>query len=237
MNGLRKNVTIQYAVVQTVPVFFGYLVLGIAFGIMLEQAGYNVLWSVLCSVLIYAGSAQYLLVGLLQSGASVLTTASLTFLLNSRHIFYGFSFLDSFRKLGKKGVYMIFSLTDETYSVLCSMQPPDGVDRKKAMFLVALLDHLYWIFGSAVGALLGQAIPLDFTGIDFSMTALFVVIFLDQWKSYRSHLPAIIGLISSAVFLVLLGPDGFLLPSLIVTVAALMGCKRMILLQSQEVDG
>lgn len=228
-----KN-TLKYAVVQTLPVFFGYLFLGMGFGIMIQQIGYNVFWAVLCAILIYAGSGQYLLVGLLSSGASLTTVASLTFLLNSRHIFYGLSFIEKFRALGKKGLYMIFSLTDETYSVLCSLKPPAGVDEKRAMPLIALFDHCYWIFGCAVGALLGQALPFDFTGIDFSMTALFVVLFLDQWSTLRSHLPAVIGIVSSLVFLILLGPDNFLLPSLIVTVAALMGCKQIILRQSEQ---
>ena len=228
-----KN-TVKYAVIQTLPVLFGYLFLGIGFGIMIQQAGYGVLWAALCSVLIYAGSGQYLLVGLLSEGAALSTVASLTFLLNSRHIFYGLSFIEKFREFGKKGIYLIFSLTDETYSVFCSLKPPADVDEKKAMLLIAFLDYCYWVTGSVLGALLGQAMPFDFTGIDFSMTALFIVIFIDQWMAFRSHLPAVIGGASALVFLVLLGPDHFLLPALIVTVAALMGCKQIILRQMEQ---
>jgi 4-azaleucine resistance transporter AzlC len=229
-----KN-TFKFALVQTLPVFFGYLFLGAGFGIMLQQIGYNAFWAFICAVLIYAGSGQYLLVGLLASNAGLSTIAYLTFLVNSRHIFYGLTFIEKFRALGKKAILSIFTLTDETYSVLCSMKPPKDVDANQATVLIGLLDHCYWAFGCTLGAILGDALPIDFTGIDFSMTALFVVIFLDQWKGFKTHLPAMIGAVSSVVFLLLLGSDNFLLPSLIVTVTALMGCKQIILRQSEEV--
>jgi len=230
-----KN-TFKFALVQTLPVFFGYLFLGAGFGIMIQQIGYNAVWAFVCALLIYAGSGQYLLVGLLASNAGLSTIAYLTFLVNSRHIFYGLTFIEKFRAFGKSALLNIFTLTDETYSVLCSLKVPEGVDEKKAMTLIGLLDHAYWVFGCTLGAVLGDALPIDFTGIDFSMTALFVVIFLDQWKGFKSHLPAMIGAVSSVVFLILLGPDNFLLPSLIVTVTALMGCKQLILWQSEEVS-
>ena len=184
------NKTFKYAVVQTLPVFFGYLFLGAGFGIMFQQIGYNAFWAFVCAVLIYAGSGQYLLVGLLASNAGLSTIAYLTFLVNSRHIFYGLTFIEKFRAFGKSAFLNIFTLTDETYSVLCSMKTPPEVNEKMAMTLIGLLDHVYWAFGCTLGAVLGDALPIDFTGIDFSMTALFVVIFLDQWKGFRSHLPA-----------------------------------------------
>ena len=221
--------TWKYAFIQSAPVFFGYLFLGIAFGILLEQAGFHAGWALLSSLVIYAGSGQFLLASLLANNASLATVSAMTLLINGRHIFYGLSFVEKFRAMGRKGLYMIFSLTDETYSVLCSLQPPPNVNPQNAMFRIAFLDHSYWIIGSVVGALMGRLIPFDFEGVDFSMTALFVVIFLDQWKSMPSHIPAAVGIFSSLFFLVLLGPDQFLLPSLAATAIALFSCKRWII--------
>jgi len=223
-----NRTTWKYALIQSAPVFFGYLFLGIAFGILLEQAGFHAGWALFSSLVIYAGSGQFLLVSLLESNASLAAVSAMTLLINGRHIFYGLSFVEKFRAMGRKGLYMIFSLTDETYSVLCSLQPPPDVDPKKAMFRIAFLDHSYWILGSVTGALMGRFIPFDFEGVDFSMTALFVVIFLDQWKSMPSHIPAAVGIFSSLFFLVLLGPDQFLLPSLAATAISLFFCKRWI---------
>lgn len=229
--------TWKYALVQSLPVFFGYLFLGIAFGILLQQAGFHAGWALLSSLIIYAGSGQFLLVSLLKSNASLAAVAAMTLLINGRHIFYGLSFVEKFRAMGRKCLYMIFSLTDETYSVLCSLRPPAKVEPQKAMFRIALLDHSYWILGSLLGALMGQLIPFDFEGVDFSMTALFVVIFLDQWKSLPSHIPAVIGLFSSVFFLLLLGPDQFLLPSLVATAIAMFACKRWIVRKMEGGDG
>lgn len=220
--------TVRYAFLKSLPVLFGYVFLGIAFGILMQQAGFPVWMSLLISLIVYAGSMQFVLVSLLSSGASVMLTAAMTLLINSRHIFYGLSFVEKFKAMGKKCFYMIFSLTDETYSVLCSVRPEDKVDQKKAMFLIAVFDQAYWVAGSVAGAAVGGILPFDTTGIDFSMTALFVVIFLEQWRSEKSHLPAVTGLISATAFLLLLGPDNFILPSLIVTVTILLPCRRKI---------
>lgn len=220
--------TVRYAFEKSLPVLCGYLFLGSAFGVMIQHAGYDALWAFVISLTVFAGSGQFLLSSLLSGGASLLTTAAMTLLINSRHMFYGLSFLDRFKKTGRKYPYMIFSLTDETYSVLCSVKPEEGVDEGKAMFLIALFNHIYWILGSVLGALLGQFLPLNFAGIDFSMTALFVVLFLEQWLAFKSHLPALTGLFVSALFLLLLGPDNFILPALIVTVTVLMACRSLV---------
>lgn len=212
----------------------GYLFLGSAFGVMIQHAGYNFIWAFLISLTVFAGSGQFLLVSLLSGGASLPMTAAMTLLINSRHMFYGLSFLDRFKKTGRKYIYMIFSLTDETYSVLCSVKPEKDVEEGKAMFLIALFNHIYWILGSVLGALLGQFLPLDFTGIDFSMTALFVVLFTEQWFDFKSHLPAVTGLCISAFFLLVLGPDNFILPSLIATVTVLMACRNLVQNKMEE---
>ena len=214
--------TARFAFRQSLGVLFGYAFLGTAFGILLRQAGFGALWSLAFSGLVYAGSLQFVLAGFLAAPTALPTVALMSLFINARHLFYGLSFIERFRSMGKKRPYMIFSLTDETYSVLCGMdEVPAGVDKNGAMFLVALLDQLYWVAGSLLGTFAG-GLPLDFTGIDFSMTALFLVIFLEQWRGAKSHLPALLGLGCGAVSLLALGPDNFLLPALCTTVAVLL---------------
>lgn len=214
--------TARFAFRQSLGVLFGYVFLGTAFGILLRQAGFGALWSLAFSGLVYAGSLQFVLAGFLAAPTALPTVALMSLFINARHLFYGLSFIERFRSMGKKRPYMIFSLTDETYSVLCGMdEVPAGVDKNGAMFLVALLDQLYWVAGSLLGTFAG-GLPLDFTGIDFSMTALFLVIFLEQWRGAKSHLPALLGLGCGAVFLLALGPDNFLLSALCTTVAVLL---------------
>ncbi len=214
--------TARFAFRQSLGVLFGYVFLGTAFGILLRQAGFGALWSLAFSGLVYAGSLQFVLAGFLAAPTALPTVALMSLFINARHLFYGLSFIERFRSMGKKRPYMIFSLTDETYSVLCGMdEVPAEVDKNGAMFLAALLDQLYWVAGSLLGTLAG-GLPLDFTGIDFSMTALFLVIFLEQWRGAKSHLPALLGLGCGAVFLLMLGPDNFLLPALCTTVAVLL---------------
>lgn len=214
--------TARFAFRQSLGVLFGYVFLGTAFGILLRQAGFGALWSLAFSGLVYAGSLQFVLAGFLAAPTALPTVALMSLFINARHLFYGLSFIERFRSMGKKRPYMIFSLTDETYSVLCGMdEVPAGVDKNGAMFLVALLDQLYWVAGSLLGTFAG-GLPLDFTGIDFSMTALFLVIFLEQWRGAKSHLPALLGLGCGAVSLLALGPDNFLLPALCTTVAVLL---------------
>lgn len=214
--------TARFAFRQSLGVLFGYVFLGTAFGILLRQAGFGALWSLAFSGLVYAGSLQFVLAGFLAAPTALPTVALMSLFINARHLFYGLSFIERFRSMGKKRPYMIFSLTDETYSVLCGMdETPAGVDKNGAMFLVALLDQLYWVAGSLLGTL-ASGLPLDFTGIDFSMTALFLVIFLEQWRGAKSHLPALLGLGCGAAFLLALGPDHFLPPALCATVALLL---------------
>ena len=214
--------TARFAFRQSLGVLFGYVFLGTAFGILLRQAGFGALWSLAFSGLVYAGSLQFVLAGFLAAPTALPTVALMSLFINARHLFYGLSFIERFRSMGKKRPYMIFSLTDETYSVLCGMdEVPAGVDKNGAMFLVALLDQLYWVAGSLLGTFAG-GLPLDFTGIDFSMTALFLVIFLEQWRGAKSHLPALLGLCCAGVFLLVLGADNFLLPALCTTVAVLL---------------
>ena len=217
--------TFQFAFLKTLPVMLGYLFLGLAFGLLLQEVGYSFWWALLISTIVYAGSIQFVLVSFLTAGTSLPVVAVMTLLINSRHAFYGLTFIEKFKAM-KSRPYMIFSLTDETYSLLCSLKVPEGIDEKKVMFLISLLDQVYWIIGSVMGAALGQILPFDMTGIDFAMTALFVTIFVDQWREAKSHLPAVIGLISSVICLQIFGGNNFILPSLIITVTILMALQK-----------
>ena len=205
----------------TVPVLMGYLAIGMAFGLMLQSIGYGVGWAVLMSVLIYAGSGQYLGVSLLAAGASLTQPAFLPLMVNFRHLVYGLSMLEKFRGMGPRKLYMIFSLTDETYALLSSAKAPEGVDEHGFCFAVALLDQSYWVLGSAIGSLLGSALGFNTTGVDFAMTALFLVIAVGQWKSAGSHLPALLGGAATLASLVLAGAEDMLLPALAIIVIAL----------------
>lgn len=199
----RKALAAAFPV--TVPVLMGYLSIGIAFGLMLERIGYNFIWAFFMSLTIYAGSGQYLGVSLLETAATLGTVALMTFLISFRHLVYGLSMLEKFRDMGIRKLYMIFSLTDETYALLASAQAPVGVNPKDFYFAIALLDHAYWILGSVIGAVAGALLPIDITGIDFAMTALFVVIAVDQWKAYKKHFPAVLGGAVTVLFLIVLG--------------------------------
>ncbi len=223
-----KKKTLIFALQKSLPVLFGYLFLGSAFGIMLYEAGYNWVWAIFISLIVYAGSGQFLLVSLLSTHATIPTVAFMTLFINSRHIFYGLSYIEKFRQGKWRYPFMIFSLTDETYSVNASITSvPDGVSEPQARHLIGFFDHIYWIIGSVIGSVAGQLIPIDFTGIDFSMTALFVVIFIDLLTEQkgRNKLIGIVGIASAVICLVIFGAEKFLLPSLIITVAILSGAK------------
>ncbi len=214
---------------RTIPVMAGYLVLGAGYGLLLQSRGYSFLWAVLMSTTIYAGSMQYVAVDLLSSGASLLSAGLLTLMINARHLFYGLSMLEKYRPVrGVRKGYLIHALTDETYSLLCTAQPPEGVEAERFYLWVSLLNQLYWIAGSALGGLLGQALPFDTTGVDFAMTALFVVIFTDQWLGRKNHLPALIGVGVSLLSLLCFGPDRFIIPAMAGIALLLMLLRRYV---------
>lgn len=209
--------TFKAALIATIPVLTGYFVLGFGFGIILKAAGYGVVFALAMSLLIYAGSMQYVAVGLLTSGASLLTAALTTLMVNSRHLFYGISMLEKYQGTGKRKPYLIFALTDETYSLLCSDHPDIAPDqRNNYYFWVSLLNHLYWVVGSVTGAVAGTLLQFNSEGIDFALTALFVTIFIEQWLTSKNHLPAIIGVAVSAACLLLFGSEQFLIPAMLV---------------------
>lgn len=217
--------TAKSAFLDTIPVMTGYLFLGFGFGIIMQQNGYNVLWSMAMSLFIFAGSMQYVGVGLLTGGASILTTALATLVVNARHLFYGISMIDAYKDTGKKKPYLIFALTDETYSLVSREKLPEGIDRREYYFLVSLFDQSYWVAGTVLGALAGSLIPMNFDGIDFALTALFVTIFVEQWLSTENHFPAIVGVAAALACLLVFGADTFLIPSMILIAAILIARK------------
>ncbi|MBQ9009337.1 MAG: AzlC family ABC transporter permease [Clostridia bacterium] len=219
--------TLDLAFIKTVPVMAGYIVLGIGFGILLAGKGYGPVWAFLMSALIYAGSMQYVGVGLIAVSASLLSTFLTTLIVNARHLFYSISMIDLYSDAGRKKPYMIFALTDETYSLLCDGQTPEDTDPQTYRFLVSLLNHLYWILGSLMGSILGNVLPFDTTGIDFSMTALFVATFVEQWTTRRDHLSALTGVGASLLALLLFGPDRFLIPAMLMITFVLLILNRV----------
>lgn len=217
---MKRNV-VKQAFVTSVPVMAGYLVLGMGFGILLRSAGYGVLWALAMSALIFAGSLQYVGVGLIAGGASIVATALTSFMVNARHLFYSISMIDTYKDAGPYKPYLIFALTDETYSLLCDGHVPEGADPHLYRFLVSLFDQCYWVTGSVLGSLLGSVLPFSTEGIEFSMTALFVASFTEQWLSTRDHVPALVGLLGTAACLVVFGRDGFLIPAMLLITAVL----------------
>ena len=232
-SGWRKAAAAAFP--KTLPVLAGYVVLGFGFGLLLQSKGYHFLWAVLMSLTIYAGSMQYVTVDLLANGAGLVSAALMTLMINARHLFYGVSMLIRYRDMGKAKTYLIFGLTDETYSLVCGTEVPDGVEAGKYYFLVTLMNQCYWVIGSAAGALFGQAIPINTTGVDFSMTALFTVILTDNLLKQESRIPSIVGVGISLICLVLFGQNQFLIPSMIGIAAALM-LPRPLLEKEREHD-
>jgi len=212
---------LRYSVKHSFPIFISFIPVALAYGVLMQNAGYNFIWTGACSLFVLAGSLQFLMVTFFAGGVSLFTVAVMALLVNSRHIFYGLSFIEKFRSFGPWKYFLIFTLTDENYSLHCSHHFDADINEKWAYVTTAALEAIYWIFLSTVGALIGSLIPFDTTGIDFALTALFLVILLDQMKGADHRLPALIGFVSSVVCLILLGPSRFILPSLVITVALL----------------
>lgn len=206
---------------DTLPVMTGYIFLGIGFGILLCEKGYGFWWAFFMALFMYAGSAQYLTVSLLAEKAGLLSAALSVLLLNARHLFYGITVLDDYRDTGVKKPYLIFSLTDETYSLVTQNQPPEGMKKGTYCLLVSVMNHFYWVTGCSLGALLGKALPIPTKGIAFVLTALFVTIFTEQWLSSKDHRPALIGAGATALCLMIFGSKFFLVPSMVVIALAL----------------
>lgn len=211
----EKIRALRYAFPRTIPVMVGYLFLGAAYGILMNVKGFGILWSLAMSVFVYAGSLQYVGITLLAGAVNPVYALLMGLMINARHLFYGLSMLDKYRGIRKFKPYLIFALTDETFSVLCHEEPPKLVDKDWVFLWVALLDQGYWVAGTVIGALLGNLITFNTAGLDFALTALFVVIFVDQWRGAKNHKPALIGVLSSVACVAVFGAGAFIIPAMI----------------------
>jgi len=217
---------VKAVLIKTLPVMAGYIVLGIGFGILLRVNGYGLGYAILMSILIYAGSLQYVGVSLIAGGAGLLTTALTSLMVNGRHLFYGISMIDKYKGAGKKKPYLMFSLSDETYSLVCDGEYPEGEDKYTYWTMISAFDQCYWVIGTIIGSIVGGVLKFNSAGIEFSMTALFVTVFVEQWLSVKEHRPALIGLAASALCLIIFGSSKFLIPSMILITVLLFVMKK-----------
>lgn len=210
----------------TIPVLTGYLCIGMAYGLLMANAGYGVFWALLLSLLCYAGSMEFVAVSLLTAGFDPVQALLMALMINARHAFYGLSMLEKYRGTGWARPFLIFSLTDETFSLVSTLEPPDGVTRRDFYFWISLLDYLYWQVGSVLGALIGGLLPFDTTGLDFALTALFIVLFLEQWRKRENRPAALIGLGCTAASLAVVGADRLVIPAMVLILAVLLGGRN-----------
>lgn len=232
MQYFYKKKAFRTALVRTLPVMAGYVVLGFGFGLLLESKGYSFLWAILMSVAIYGGSMQFITVDLLASGAGLVAAGIMTLMVHARHLFYGLSMLARYRNMGKAKPYLIYGLTDETYSLVCTGEVPEGLKPQEFYFWITLLDQVYWVAGSAMGGIFGQLVSINTTGVDYAMTALFVVILTDNLLKRERRIPALAGVAVSLACLVAFGADRFLIPSMAGIALVLMALRPV--LEKQE---
>ena len=207
---------------KTIPVMVGYLFLGTAYGILMRVNGFGVLWTFVCSAFVYGGSLQYLGITLLTSLIHPLSAFLLGLMISARHLFYGISMLSRYRSLKAFRPYLIYTLTDETFSIVCSEEVPPQTTPERFYLAVSLLDHSYWVLGSLAGSLVGSLLSFNTEGLDFALTALFVVIFTDQWKHHPDHIPALGGLAASVLGILIFGRASFIIPAMILIFVLLL---------------
>ena len=210
----------------TIPVLTGYLCIGMAYGLLMANAGYGVFWALLLSLLCYAGSMEFVAVSLLTAGFDPVQALLMALMINARHAFYGLSMLEKYRGTGWARPFLIFSLTDETFSLVSTLEPLDGATRRDFYFWISLLDYLYWQMGSVLGALIGGLLPFDTTGLDFALTALFIVLVLEQWRKRENRPVALIGLGCTAASLAVVGADRLVIPAMVLILAVLLGGRN-----------
>lgn len=221
------------ALKATIPVFLGYLAIGTAFGMLVVKQGYPWYLSLIMSTVIYAGAGQYIALGLFAAGTGLMQMILISFLVNCRHMIYGVSLLDKFKNIPKlTKLYLIFSLTDETYALLTTSNYV-GKDKGNFYFLVSFLNQFYWILGSLLGAMVGTLIPFNFNGIDFALTALFAVLFVEQFRNCDSKIPFILGGIAGLLG-ILINKDNMLIISIIIYILSLIFSKNKFHLKEES---
>ena len=222
----RIKAALRAAFPYTIPIFAGFWFLGITYGVYMRVSGFSFWYPLIMSLTIFGGSLEFVAVSMLLGAFAPVQTLAVALMLQARHLFYGIAMLDKFKGAGWKKVYLIFGMCDESFSINCSAQIPQGVDLGWFMFFVTLLTHLYWVSGAALGGALGAVIPFSTEGLDFAMTAMFVVIFLDQWRKEDRHGASLIGVGASLACLLAFGADGFLLPAMACILALLTLLRR-----------
>lgn len=221
-----KIKALKAAFPHTVPVLAGFLFLGTAYGIYMRVSGFSFLYPMLTALAVFGGSLEFVTVTMLLGTFAPFRTLLMALLIQARHLFYGIAMLGRFKGVGKKKIYLIFGLCDETFSINCSAEIPDGVDRGWFMFFVTLLNHFYWVSGATLGGLVGSLLTFNTDGLNFVMTAMFVVIFLEQWMKEKQHITAVAGVVISAVCLVIFGADSFMIPTMACILLALTALRK-----------
>ena len=222
MNKSQKLLpALRAAFPHTIPILAGFLFLGLTYGVYMSVSGFAWWYPCLMGLVIYAGSMQFVTVNLLLAAFNPLQAFAMALLVNARHLFYGISLLEKYRGAGKWKAYLIYALTDETFSINCSAEPPEGVDRSLFMLCVSLLNQSYWVIASTLGGIFGSMLTISTEGLDFAMTAMFVVIFLENWLKSKNHTNAILGIVLPVLCLILFGADAFMIPAMISILAAL----------------
>ena len=220
-----KRRALRAAFPHTVPILTGFLFLGMTYGVYMASLGFSWIYPTLMALTIYAGSMEFVTANMLLGAFNPLQALAMTLMVNARHLFYGLAMLDRFRGLGWKKLYLIFGMCDETFSVTCSTRAPEGVDEGWFKTFVTLLDQLYWVRGSALGGLCGSLLTLNTEGLDFVMTAMFVVIFLENWLKEENHTSSLLGLGLPLMCLVFFGAQNFILPSMAAILLALTALR------------
>lgn len=218
---LKENKIFKAAIIKSIPIMCSYFFVSMAYGMMMQEAGFAWYYSLFTSLTVYTGAFQFVLITFLSSGASYLTIAVTALLMNSRQMFYSITFVEDFKRMGRRLPYMIHTMTDETYAVNCTIKE-QGKERDDMMFFVALISRVSWMAGAVAGGAIGQLIPFELKGIDFCMTALFIIIFIDQWEKAKTHFPAVCGIVVAVICLLIFGASAFMLPSLMIVSAILI---------------
>lgn len=227
---------------HTIPIFAGYWFLGLTYGIYATTSGFSPIYPIIMAIVIFGGSLEFVTVSMLLSPFAPLQTFVIALMIQARHLFYGISMLDKYKDTGIKKFFLIYGMSDETFSITYTAKTPDGIDKGWFMLFITILDQIYWISGVAIGSLLGSVLTFNTNGISFVMTAMFSVIFLDQWLKDNIHVPGVIGVVSSVICLIIFGPDSFMLPTMVVVIALLtvfrkpMEQKENLLVNLQKED-
>lgn len=224
---MKSNSALRAAFPATVPVMTGYLCLGFAYGLLMVSQDFSPVWPILMSLVVFGGSIQFLAVSLLASAFDPVATFFLSVMVNARHIFYGLSMLEAYRGTGAAKLPLVALLTDETFSVVSATEPPEGVLKKDYCLWVSFLDYLYWVGGTGAGAFLGNLLTFDTTGMDFALTALFVVLFMEQWKKKDNRFSGLVGITASALALALFGAESMVIPAMVMILIVLLGRRKL----------